>query len=173
MMKNKVLASILVVCVVFGAGAALAQNVNRNERNQQPMPTGFHQMHRPDNHEQEGQGPNRQHRDDRPDFEKNYCMHGARGPLFTPDMPKEIRAKAVELAKLRIDLEEAMFDKPINKAKAIEIHAQIQKIEAEIEAWRFAKKLDMIEKVQKNQESRKNTPPAPRTPQEKNNVEAE
>ena len=167
-MKKKVLASILVVCVVFGAGSALAQQAKRDNRN---YPQQYQQQA---NRFEEGRGPGRTQQANRPDFEGPCGMPGARGSLFTPDMPKEIREKAVALAKLRIDLEEVMSDRPINKAKAIEVHAQLQKLEAEIEAWRFAKKLDMIEEVRIQREINKKIPPAQRQAPEtlKDNVEA-
>ena len=77
-------------------------------------------------------------------------------PTFTPDMPQEIRDKAAELAKLRIDLEEAMTSRPVNKEKALEVHAEMQKVKQEIETWRFTKRLERIEARQK-----KVLPPAP------------
>ena len=143
-MKKKVLASILVVCVVFGAGSALAQQVKRNDQERRAMPAGSQQMHRQDNRPDEGRAPGKAQQPNRPNFEEKMGIPGGRCVRFTPDMPKEIRAKVVEVAKLKIDLEEAMSDKPLNKAKAIEIHAMIQKVEAEIEAWRFEKMLDRI-----------------------------
>lgn len=76
--------------------------------------------------------------------------------IFTPDMPKEIREKAAELAKLKIDLEEAMTSRPINKEKALDVHAKIQKVKQEIETWRFTRRLERIEARQK-----KGLPPAP------------
>ena len=76
--------------------------------------------------------------------------------IFTPDMPKEIREKSAELAKLRIDLEEAMTSRPLNKEKALDVHAKIQKVQQEIETWRFARRLERMEARQK-----KGLPPAP------------
>ena len=127
---KKVLAVVLTVCVIFGAGAAFAQGRRsvRNFDGQRDMP----QM----------QNMNR------PDFE-GRCPRGN----FTPDMPKEIREKAVELAKLRVDLEEAMTSNPINKSKALETFKKIQLIENEIDTWKFEKRLDFMEKMK---EARKN-----------------
>ena len=86
-------------------------------------------------------------------FERcGFDGRGFRGN-FTPDMPKEIREKAVELAKLRVDLEEAMTSNPINKAKALETFKKIQLIENEIDTWKFEKRLDFMEKMK---EARKN-----------------
>ena len=92
-----------------------------------------------------------------------------RPPLFTPDMPKEIREKVAEMAKLKIDLEEALSSKPVNKEKAFDVHAKIQKLGLEIEDWKFKKKVERIEverieAAQKRQEqrhrNRRNTAPA-------------
>ncbi|MBR2208127.1 MAG: hypothetical protein IJ859_04880 [Synergistaceae bacterium] len=79
-------------------------------------------------------------------------------------MPKEIREKAAELAKLRIDLEEAMSSEPLNKAKALDTYAKIQKVKQEIDAWRFSKKLERIEEFKKHRELNKKVPPAPMQP---------
>ena len=65
--------------------------------------------------------------------------------MLTPDMPKEIRAKTVELAKLRIDLAAVLTEKPIDRDAAIDIFLKMQSVEDDIEAWKFSKKLDMIE----------------------------
>ena len=78
--------------------------------------------------------------------------HGPRGRqrgTFSPDMPQEIRAKAVEVAKLHIDLEEVLSQKPLNREKAIELNGQIGKLRQEIQAWRFEQKLGRIEEFNK------------------------
>ena len=81
--------------------------------------------------------------------------------MFAPDMPEEIKAKAVEAAKLRIDLDAALSAKPINKAKAMEIFSAIQKAEQEVKAWRFSKRIEQIEAFRKQMELNRNVPPAP------------
>ena len=126
---KKVLAVVTVVCVMFAAGTALAQQ-RPNEGHRPQAPQRMEQHHRP-------------HRGN-----------------FTPDMPKEIREKATELAKLRIDLEEAMTSRPLNKEKALEVHAKMQKVEQEVEAWRFAQRLERIEEMQKQRELNRTIPPA-------------
>lgn len=68
---------------------------------------------------------------------------------FAPDMPNEIREKTAEAAKLRIDLENVMTKRPLDREKAAEIYAKIAGIESEIKIWRFSKKLDGIEKFEK------------------------
>ena len=189
-MKKKVLAAILVVCVVFGTGAAFAQPARRYNQELDNREDGrghwnLQQANRPEFPPFfPGRFPDFDRKDPRIDFDfgrdhKCRCGFngqeergrmfgfGHKGPMFTPDMPKEIREKATDLAKLKIDLEEAMSDNPLNKAKAIEVHAKIQKLEAEIEAWRFEKALDMIEEVRKQHELNKTIPPAPKAPAEK------
>ena len=157
---KKVLAVVLAVCVVFGAGAALAQqdsssNQVRERRNQQAM-----------NH------PNMNGQRQQGDFQgrpMQFDSEGRRGSgrhcgdnrTFTPDMPKEIREKAAELAKLRVDLEEALSSRPINKAKALEVHAKMQKLENEIDTWRFAKKLERMEEFMKQRELNKKAQDTP------------
>ncbi|MBR0252939.1 MAG: hypothetical protein IJQ57_06280 [Synergistaceae bacterium] len=136
---KKLLAVVLTVCVIFGAGAAFAQGrgYGRNFDGQRDIQN----MNRSDF---DGRGRN---------FERcGFDGRGFRGN-FTPDMPKEIREKAVELAKLRVDLEEAMTSNPINKAKALETFKKIQLIENEIDTWKFEKRLDFMEKMK---EARKN-----------------
>ena len=166
---KKVIAAVAVVCVMFAAGSALAQPKDR--RNQ---PQNVQQMNRPQRNAPDFQerGPRFQNVSDdfrgprgdfRPGFDGRHCGfegRGHRGPTFTPDMPKEIREKATELAKLRIDLEEAMTSNPLNKEKALEVHAKMQKVEQEIDAWRFAQRLERIEAFQKQRELNKNVPPA-------------
>ena len=68
---------------------------------------------------------------------------------FSPDMPQEVRAKVVEAAKLRIDLEEVLSQKPLNREKALELNGKISKLKQEIRAWRFEQKLDRIEEFNK------------------------
>ena len=166
---KKVIAVVAVVCVMFAAGSALAQPKDR--RNQ---PQNVQQMNRPQRNAPDFQerGPRfRNVSDDfrgpRGDFRLGFggrhCGfegRGHRGPTFTPDMPKEIREKATELAKLRIDLEEAMTSRPLNKEKALEVFAKMQTVKQEIEAWRFAQKLERIEEIQKQRELNRTVPPA-------------
>lgn len=82
-------------------------------------------------------------------------MRGPRGGrfqrqgMFAPDMPQEIRAKAIEAAKLRIDLEDVLSQKPLNKNKAIELNGKIGQLKQEIRDWRFEQKLNRIEEFHK------------------------
>lgn len=147
---KKVLAVISVVCVMCVAGTAMAsQSKNDRHRPMPPQAPGIEQ--RQDFRGHEGRFDGRS----RPPFE--FC-HG-KGPRFTPDMPQEIRDKVAELAKLRVDLEEAMTSKPLNKAKALEVHAKILTVKNDVEAWRFAQKLERIEAMRKQRELNKNEVP--------------
>jgi hypothetical protein len=82
--------------------------------------------------------------------------------MFAPDMPEEIKAKVVEAAKLKIDLDAALSARPIDKAEALEIFAQIQKAEQEVDAWKFGKRIERIEEFRKQLEINRNVPPAPK-----------
>ena len=70
----------------------------------------------------------------------------------SPDMPDDIRAKVVEAAKLRIDLEDVLSRNPLDRARAVELHGKIAKLDQEAAAWRFNKKLDRIEEARKRHE---------------------
>ncbi len=149
---KKTLAAVLVLCVVLTAGAAFSQEM-RGPRNQQDF---------------NGQPPCFEGPNGRPGPHNDFPFKGhcRRGKIFTPDMPKEIREKAAELAKLRVDLEEALSSNPVNKAKALETHAKMQKIKNELETWRFEKRLERIEELKKQKELNEKIPPAPYQPKE-------
>ena len=139
---KKVLAVTLALAVCI-AGTALAEQPGRNARH--PAPARMNQ-----------QTQQRMNRPEIPGRDSPRAPKAKRSRIFTPDMPKEIREKSAELAKLRIDLEEAMTSRPLNKEKALEVHAKIQKVKQEIETWRFTRRLERIEARQK-----KGLPPAP------------
>ncbi len=178
---KKVLAVILVVSVVFGAGAAIAQPKRQPMQNQLQRQKFVQSEHGNQNVKDQRPEPMRRDfgaRDDRgprPEMMGPNFGECDRGPRFAPDMPKEIREKVAELAKLKIDLEEALTSNPINKAKALEVYAKIQQVKNEIDAWKFAKRLEFMEKAREQRElNRKNkpVPPAPK-PEEKPEVEPE
>ncbi len=164
---KKILAVISVVCVMCIAGTALAQNNGAKREHRNPQMMNHPEITR-DVRNFSGRGPagmrmpvsGDRRADFRPDFNGRGMPCGFEGrnehrpmrPNFSPDMPKEIREKAVELAKLRIDLEEALTSRPLNKEKALEAFTLIQKAEQEIEAWRFTRKLARIEEMQKRRE---------------------
>ncbi len=130
----------LVICI---AGAALAEQPGRNARHPAPA--------RAEQRMQE-----RMNRPEMPGHDSPRAPRAKRSRTFTPDMPKEIREKSAELAKLKIDLEEAMTSRPLNKEKALEVHAKMQKVKQEIATWRFTRRLERIEARQKQ-----GLPPAP------------
>lgn len=131
---KKVLALLLIVCVVCAAGAAFAQS--RMPRHNEFAPGDMPFMkHCPCDREDFGPGR----------FEGHH-RPGDRHMRFAPDMPQEIRAKVAELEKLKIDLEEALTSRPVNKAKALEVHAKMQTLKNDLDSWRFEKKLEFIEK---------------------------
>lgn len=153
---KKVLAVISVVCVMCVAGSAMA-NQSRNDR-RHPMPPQAQAMEqRQDFRCPEGRF------DGRPERPRPPVKAGR----FTPDMPPEIREKVAELAKLRVDLEEAMTAEPLNKEKALDTHAKMQKLRNEIARWRFEKKLERIETRRKQRELNREVPPSkPQTSQD-------
>ena len=146
---KKVLAVVAVLCVVFVAGTALAQPRRHDEGRRMPPPPQGEFMH-------QFNGP-----EGMPPAFPAPCApkRGHRGLNFSPDMPEEIRAKVVEAAKLRIDLEAAFAEKPINKAKALEIFAKLQKAKNEIATWRFTQKLERIEAFRAHHEDGRPFPP--------------
>ena len=177
---KKVLAVIAVVAVVCAAGAALAQPRTRDGARRMPPQlqkefTG-EQGHIDQRQGQQftgdpnfaGRGPAGMNAAPFEGRGRGRCGmgrgRGHRGMMFAPDMPEEIRAKAVDTAKLRIDLEAEMSAKTINKAKAMEIFAKVQQAENEIDTWRFSKKLERIEAFRTQQELNRNVPPAPSAP---------
>lgn len=133
---KKVLALIAVVVVVCAAGAAFAQPRMRDDV--RSMPGQIQQEHRGE--------------------------FGHRGGRlgFAPDMPEELRAKVVEAAKLRIDLEEVLSRRPVDKAKAMEIFAKVQQAENEVETWKFGNMLERMEKAKIMRELDKISKPAPK-----------
>lgn len=157
---KKVLAVLLTVCVVFVAGAAFAQQGRNNNCTQEFRGPKFNRQNF------NGQRGNFQNSPANfegcsPDFGPRNGNGRMGGMNFTPDMPKEIREKAADLAKLRIDLEEALSSRPVNKAKALDVHSKMQKIQNEIDTWRFQKRLERIEEFQEKRELNKKAQDAP------------
>lgn len=107
----------------------------------------------------------RHERFDRRDFRPEFGSHEF-NERFDPEMPKEIRAIAVEVAKLRIDLDEALHANPMDKAKAFEIHDKIMKLEQDVERWKFVKRVDRIEAFRKQRELNRNRRTAPNAEKE-------
>ncbi|MCR5347177.1 MAG: hypothetical protein K6E38_05305 [Fretibacterium sp.] len=65
------------------------------------------------------------------------------------DMPEEIRAKAEEAAKLRIELRSVLSQEPLNREKAVALEGQISKLHQDIRAWHFERHLRDIEACHK------------------------
>lgn len=158
---KKVLA-VAAVCIMCVAGTALARTSADNparmmprQRMEQEMPGRMMPPQRADRRMPAvNECPNMPAGHEAPMPRRN--QFGNHKGTFTPDMPKEIREKAAELAKLRIDLEEAMTSRPLNKEKALEVHKKMQGVKQEIETWRFTQKLERMEARQK-----KGLPPMP------------
>ena len=150
---KKILAVIAVVCVVCVAGSAFAQQSGeRKQRFDQRRESQFAQnmpqpgQFRPcDCGRFEGREPRGAEFEGREPREP-------RGMMFAPDMPEEIKAKVVEAAKLHIDLDAVLSAKPVDRAKALDVFTQIQKAQQEIEAWKFAKRLERMEAFRIQQE---------------------
>ena len=174
---KKVLAVIAVVAVVCAAGAALAQPRGRDDARRMPPQlqkefTG-EQGHIDQRQGQQftgdqnfaGRGPAGMNAAPFEGRGRGRCGmgRGHRGMMFAPDMPEEIRAKAVEAAKLRIDLEAVFSAKTLDKAKAMELFGKIQQAENEVRTWRFSERLERIEAFRTQQELNRNVPPATKT----------
>lgn len=129
LIMKKVLALSLIICVVCIAGAAFAQPRHHEFAPGKDMPF---MNHCPCRHEGFG-------------FEGHH-RHEGRHMRFAPNMPQEIRALVVELEKLKIDLDEALTSRPVNKAKALEVHAKMQTVKNALDNWRFERKLERLDK---------------------------
>ena len=165
---KKVLALLLVVCVMCAAGAAFAQGKHRQDFRGNHAPNEFA---RPE-FAQGMNPPEFAPGEPRPDMPMpphgRFCRPGPEGRRhmrFAPDMTPELRAKVVELEKLKIDLEEALTSRPVNKAKALEVHKKMQTLKNDLDNWRFEKRLEFIEKTA-------NSKPMPK-PEEKLEPESE
>ncbi len=72
---------------------------------------------------------------------------------FAREIPDEIKAKFAEIRKMRIDLDMLLSAKELNKAQALEKFEAIQKLENEIETWRFVERLEKLAKFQELQKT--------------------
>lgn len=123
-----------------------------------PMFSGRNGMHRPEHgrgheeHDWNGRGHRGHGRDSRMGWN-------------AADMPEELRAKAVEMEKLHVDLRDVLSRTPVDRNKAVELHGKIVQIHQEIGAWRFAQKLEAIDSFHRQQElNRAITPGQPVAP---------
>ncbi len=92
---------------------------------------------------------------------------GRRMERMWSNVPDDIRGKMVELAKLRIDMRDALTRDPVDRAKATEVYGKMAALRQEIGTWRFNQRLDRIERRQKEMELNREVPaeaPSPKTP---------
>ena len=168
-MTKKILAVSLALCVMLSASSAMAMHRRPMQHQMPPMPP--HEAYgwddyAPQDWEDWSHQLHECKRNFGPEFGHHEFRHHEFKGMFEPDMPKEIRAIAVEVAKLRIDLEEALYANPMEKEKAFEIHDKIMKLEQDIERWKFSKKVDRIEAFREQHEERKNRNPEDPKPEE-------
>ena len=165
MKARKVIALFVVIGTLAAAGAAFAGGHKQfkscmcegsnGQKFNQPMPPAPHanMQHRPAPFAKPESSPfmnfyRRFAQHFQPKHIKTNQLREYSKPVrFSPNMPDEIRTKAADAAKLRIDLDNVMTKKPVDKAKAVEIYNNIAKLESEIRVWRFSHKLDRLEKA--------------------------
>ena len=90
-------------------------------------------------------------------------MDGMRS-RYASNMPEDIRAKANELAKLRIDLRDALSRSPIDRAAATKLHDRAMQLEQEIKTWFFGERMNRIEELRRQQERNRSAAPTPSKP---------
>ena len=61
-----------------------------------------------------------------------------------PEIPQEIREKFAEAQKTAIDLRTELGKNPIDREKALELHAKHRALMNEISEWRFKQRLDAL-----------------------------
>ena len=172
MKARKVIALFVVLGTLAISGSAFAEG--REGRNRMPREfRGCHCAER--NFNQHAPMPEADmHRQPAPHFvpapfnkPENFAGHPAglnnregysRPVKFSPDMPDEIRAKKADAAKLRIDLDNIMTKKPLDKAKALEVYKKLAELETEVRVWRFSNKLDRLEKLEAARKAGKSAP---------------
>ena len=72
-------------------------------------------------------------------------VDGANGNMTNvPEIPQEIREKLAEAQKTAIDLRTELGKKPIDRDKALELHAKHSAIMQEVSDWRFKQRLDAL-----------------------------
>ena len=94
------------------------------------------------------------------------CIGGMDGmrDRYASNMPEDIRAKANELAKLRIDLRDTLSRSPIDRAAATRLHDRAMQLEQEIETWFFGERMNRIEEFRRQQEQNRSAAPTPSKP---------
>ena len=61
-----------------------------------------------------------------------------------PEVPQEIREKLAEAQKTAIDLRTELGKNPIDRDKALELHAKHRAIMQDISDWHFNQRLDAL-----------------------------
>lgn len=169
---KKVVIAVLVVGLLSIAGTAMAKN-NRGQKGVFPPNGACPQTYREGGPAWAGECPvfsgrNGMHR---PGHGRGHQVHGRNGRGYrghgwdgrmgwnAVDMPEALRAKAVEMEKLHVDLRDVLSRTPIDRDKALELHGKIVQIHQEIGAWRFAQRLEAIDSFRRQQELNRAVPP--------------
>lgn len=157
----------------YGASRYYERGFQNDDRYYDRGPGGRHGAGRRGGMHHEGWGPDARHHGGR--------WGEGRGPGFGPmgfngnewmtqNAPDEIRAKMTELAKLRIDMRDALTRNPVDRARATEIHGKMTTLMQDVGTWRFNRRLDIIEQRRKEMELNRKIPieaPSPAAPGDK------
>ena len=179
-MKKFLAATLFVTFIVFAAGMVSAQP---NQQNRPMPPRDAQHQHNSDCHcgrmnSEPRDNCNREFAPERPErfdrqpgqqfrHEPDFAPRRGGAEFLDPGMPPEIKAKAIELAKMRIDFEAAYSERPLDKAKLVKIFKDMSNLRQEIEIWRFEKRLNDFEERERQRELNRNfkpVPPAPNAP---------
>ena len=133
---KKVLLVLLVVALVAVAGVAVAAKKNREKEFVGESYGLETQEQRGDRDSQRGEGIRDRLR----------------------NAPDEVRAKVVELEKLRVDMRDALSRTPLDRAKVLEIHGRMTAVRQEIATWLLNQRMDRMEQRQKERELNRNVP---------------
>ena len=70
-------------------------------------------------------------------------------PQASVEVPQEIRDKQAEMKKMRIDMQNEISRKPIDRSKIETLHRKRSELRNELSTWFLKQRLDAIEKLQK------------------------
>ena len=87
----------------------------------------------------------------KPDFRPDFKHGNLRGRF--ENMPPEIRSRAIDLAKWEIELEAVLSEHPIDRERALDIHAHILSLRNDIEMIKFSRFLDEKERLDHEKET--------------------
>ena len=167
---KKTIAAVTVIVVLGLAGVAVAERHRDDGRWRRDGDGACRMGQRGDmdmgRHDGDRSSGYRQGREDR-----DYMRHGGMDRMggqagcdmmgmggMSKNVPDDVRAKMVELAKLKIDMRDALTRNPVDRAKATEVHGKMAALRQEIGAWRFNQRLDDIERRQKEMELNRKVP---------------